>query len=144
MRALIAREKGDKDPWDLKLVSGGLLDIEFIAQFLVLAFAHERPGIRDVSTRAVIAKAGAEGLLKPEQAEALSHAHRLFTDATQIMRLGGRRAVRSGQSSRWRQAPHRRRRRRCPILKRLTGDIAEARGKVREVFQEILGGAKKR
>ena len=36
-------EKGDSDPWDLKLVAGGLLDIEFIAQFLILAHARERP-----------------------------------------------------------------------------------------------------
>ncbi len=41
MRALIAQEKGDADPWDFKLVSGGLLDIEFIAQFLVLAWAQK-------------------------------------------------------------------------------------------------------
>ena len=51
MRKLIASEKGDKDVWDLKLVRGGLIDIEFIAQYLELAFAHERPGILDVSTR---------------------------------------------------------------------------------------------
>ena len=61
MRELIAREKGDKDPWDLKLVSGGLIDIEFIAQYLELAFAHERPGVLDVSTRKALAKAGAAG-----------------------------------------------------------------------------------
>src|ERR1700723_1855976 len=30
MRALIASEKGDKDGWDLKLVAGGLIDIEFV------------------------------------------------------------------------------------------------------------------
>ena len=34
MRELIASEKGDQDPWDLKLVSGGLIDIEFVAQYL--------------------------------------------------------------------------------------------------------------
>ena len=43
MRALIASEKGDKDVWDLKLVAGGLIDIEFIAQYLSVAFGHERP-----------------------------------------------------------------------------------------------------
>ena len=68
MRALIAREKGDSDPWDLKLVAGGLLDIEFIAQFLILAHARERPELIDVSTRAVITKAGELGLLAPEDA----------------------------------------------------------------------------
>jgi [glutamine synthetase] adenylyltransferase / [glutamine synthetase]-adenylyl-L-tyrosine phosphorylase len=87
MRALIASEKGDKDPWDLKLVAGGLMDIEFIAQYLGLAFAHAHPGILDVSTRKVIEKAGAAGLLSPGDVLTLTEAHRLYTDATQFMRL---------------------------------------------------------
>ena len=57
MRDLIAREKGDQDPWDLKLVSGGLIDIEFVAQFLTLAEARRFPALLDVSTRATIAAA---------------------------------------------------------------------------------------
>ena len=32
MRTLVAQEKGDRDPWDLKLARGGLLDVEFVAQ----------------------------------------------------------------------------------------------------------------
>ncbi len=87
MRALIASEKGDKNVWDLKLVAGGLIDIEFIAQYLSIASAHEQPGIVDASTRAVIAKAGAAGLIAAGQAETLIGAHRLYTDATQFMRL---------------------------------------------------------
>ena len=58
MRALIAREKGDSGVWDLKLAAGGLLDIEFVAQYLQLAFAHKHPGVLDVSTRTVVEKAG--------------------------------------------------------------------------------------
>ena len=87
MRALIAHEKGDKDPWDLKLVAGGLMDIEFVAQYLSLAFAHARPEILDVSTRKVIDKAGLAALLSPGHVETLVEAHRLYTDATQFMRL---------------------------------------------------------
>jgi glutamate-ammonia-ligase adenylyltransferase len=87
MRALIAKEKGDSDVWDLKLVAGGLIDVEFIAQYLQLAFAHEYPAILDVSTRKVVEEAGRAGLITPEQAEILIDAHRLYTDATQFMRL---------------------------------------------------------
>ena len=36
MRSAIAKEKGDKERWDLKYVVGGLVDIEFIAQYLQL------------------------------------------------------------------------------------------------------------
>jgi glutamate-ammonia-ligase adenylyltransferase len=143
MRALIAKEKGDADPWDLKLVSGGLLDIEFIAQFLVLASAYDRPGICDVSTRAVIGKAGAEGLLPPAQAEALTEAHRLFTDTMQIMRLavdgpfdpalaadGVKRRI-AGAAA-------------LPDFDALAGAIVEAREKVREVFHDTLCAPKRR
>ena len=87
MRALIAHEKGDRDLWDLKLVRGGLMDIEFVAQYLTLAFAHTRPEILDVSTRRAIDKAGRAGLAEPRQVETLIEAHRLYTDATQFMRL---------------------------------------------------------
>lgn len=87
MRALIAREKGEANPWDLKLAAGGLLDIEFIAQFLTLAHAHARPELIDVSTRAMIAKAGEMGLLSAADRATLVDAHRLYTDVTQIMRL---------------------------------------------------------
>src|SRR5271165_1058954 len=87
MRALIAAEKGDKDPWDLKLAAGGLIDIEFAAQYLSLAHAHVRLDILDVSTRKVIEKAAAAGLISPGDAETLIAAHRLYSDATQFMRL---------------------------------------------------------
>ena len=87
MRALIASEKGDSDAWDLKLVAGGLIDIEFIAQYLELVFARQHPTILDVSTRKVVDKAARAGLITPEQAEVLVDAHRLYTDATQFMRL---------------------------------------------------------
>lgn len=36
MRALIEQEKPPRDLWDVKLIPGGLIDIEFIAQFLSL------------------------------------------------------------------------------------------------------------
>ena len=44
MRAAIAEEKGDADPWDLKYAAGGLVDIEFIAQYLQLVHAAARAG----------------------------------------------------------------------------------------------------
>ena len=36
MRAMIEKEKPPRDLWDLKLVPGGLIDLEFIAQVAVL------------------------------------------------------------------------------------------------------------
>src|SRR5690606_2161000 len=50
MRARIAAGKGSSDPWNLKLVPGGLVDVEFIAQALQLTHAAERPDIVDSNT----------------------------------------------------------------------------------------------
>ena len=36
MRALIEKEKPPRDLWDIKLIPGGLIDLEFIAQVAVL------------------------------------------------------------------------------------------------------------
>ena len=87
MRALIAKEKGERDVWDLKLAAGGLIDIEFVAQHLELAFAHKHPAILDVSTRKVLEEASRAEMITPEQAEVLIDGHKLYSDATQFMRL---------------------------------------------------------
>ena len=61
MRAAIAQEKGDGDRWDLKFAAGGLVDIEFIAQYLQLLHAAERPEILDTSTARALDKAWRAG-----------------------------------------------------------------------------------
>ena len=40
-------ECGDSDRWNLKYVAGGLIDIEFIAQYLQLVHAAQLPDILD-------------------------------------------------------------------------------------------------
>jgi glutamate-ammonia-ligase adenylyltransferase len=87
MRVAIAREKGDRDRWDLKYAAGGLIDIEFIAQYLQLVNAHERPEILDTSTARVLDKAWTLRVLPVEEAEVLRPAVRLYQDLTQILRL---------------------------------------------------------
>jgi [glutamine synthetase] adenylyltransferase / [glutamine synthetase]-adenylyl-L-tyrosine phosphorylase len=87
MRRLVAQAKGDRDPWDLKLAAGGLIDIEFLAQYLLLRHAGAEPSLVCVSAVAVIETATASGLLGAERAGVLVNAHRLFSDVTQILRL---------------------------------------------------------
>ena len=139
MRKLIAAEKGDKDVWDLKLVRGGLIDIEFIAQYLQLAFAHKRPAILDVSTRKALEKAGAAGLISAEEAETLIDAHRLYTDATQFMRLST-----SGPFDPAKAAAGVKRRIATasgfPDFEAFTAALDDARKQVRLAFEAIVGG----
>ncbi len=87
MRAAIAKEKGEGDRWDLKYAAGGLIDIEFIAQYLQLVHAHEKPDILDTSTARVLDKAWALRVLPVEDAEVLRSAVQLYHDLTQILRL---------------------------------------------------------
>jgi glutamate-ammonia-ligase adenylyltransferase len=87
MRRAIALEKGEDDIWDLKYAAGGMVDIEFIAQYLQLVHAADRPEILSVNTLAVLDNATRLGVLPPSAAEVLRPAARLYHDLTQILRL---------------------------------------------------------
>lgn len=87
MRQRIAAEKGTENIWDLKQVRGGLVDLEFIAQYLQLINAHDSPEILDRNTVHALQKLGAAGLLAPDAAEQLVTATRLLHDLTQVVRL---------------------------------------------------------
>jgi [glutamine synthetase] adenylyltransferase / [glutamine synthetase]-adenylyl-L-tyrosine phosphorylase len=87
MRGAIAKEKGDTNIWDLKYAAGGLVDIEFIAQYLQLVHAQASPDLLDTATARVLERAARLGVLKADDAEVLRPAARLFHDLTQILRL---------------------------------------------------------
>ena len=87
MRARIADEKGTTDIWDLKQVRGGLIDLEFIAQFLQIVSAAKHPEVLDQNTEIALAKLAAAGALAPGDAEILVPAARLYHNLTQVLRL---------------------------------------------------------
>jgi glutamate-ammonia-ligase adenylyltransferase len=87
MRRTIAKEKGDAGRWDLKYAAGGLIDLEFIAQYLQLAHGAAAPEIFDTATAAVFDKAMRAGILGMDDAEVLRPAARLYQDIGQILRL---------------------------------------------------------
>ena len=87
MRRAIAQEKGEDDPWELKHAAGGVVDIDFIAQYLQLIHAIEKPDILGVNTLDVIDNAARLGVLPHAEAEVLRAAGRLYHDLTQILRL---------------------------------------------------------
>lgn len=137
MRELIAREKGENDPWDLKLAAGGLIDLEFIAQFLSLRYAGERPDILDVSVPAVLKKAGSLGLLTPGQADVLSQAHALYTNVMQMLRLTIGESFNPADAApgvlrRIAFAAH------APDFRAVESDLAEKRRQVRQIFTDVL------
>jgi glutamate-ammonia-ligase adenylyltransferase len=87
MRRAIAEEKGEDDIWDLKNAAGGMVDIEFIAQYLQLIHAADKPDILNVSTVQVLENAARLGVLPQSDADILRAASRLYHDLTQIIRL---------------------------------------------------------
>ncbi|MCO5129822.1 MAG: bifunctional [glutamine synthetase] adenylyltransferase/[glutamine synthetase]-adenylyl-L-tyrosine phosphorylase [Xanthobacteraceae bacterium] len=87
MRRAIALEKGEDDIWDLKYAAGGMVDIEFIAQYLQLVHAAETPEILNVGTVQVLENAARLGILPQSTIEVLRPAARLYHDLTQILRL---------------------------------------------------------
>jgi glutamate-ammonia-ligase adenylyltransferase len=87
MRALIEQEKPAKDIWDLKLIPGGLVDIEFIAQYLALVAPAKGHRVRtnELSTADALKALGA--LIDPNDLDICLSALKLYTDLSQVIRL---------------------------------------------------------
>jgi glutamate-ammonia-ligase adenylyltransferase len=140
MRATIAREKSDADPWDLKYAVGALVDIEFIAQYLQLVHAAAAPEILDTSTARMLEKAARAGILKPEDAAVLRPAVLLFHELTQILRLClpgafDPQTASAGVLSLLARAAD------LPDFPALQAHVVETQRQVRECFVRILGKA---
>jgi [glutamine synthetase] adenylyltransferase / [glutamine synthetase]-adenylyl-L-tyrosine phosphorylase len=87
MRALIEKEKGTGAKFDLKLMPGGIIDIEFITQYLTLVHAHACADLLQTETAAKLAAALRAGLLNARDGKTLIHAHELYARFTQMQRL---------------------------------------------------------
>jgi len=86
MRALLEEERPPKGEWDLKLSPGGLVDIEFAAQFLQIVHAAEGGPLRS-NTAAALTALGAAGFAPAGPLGALSEAWRLQQDLTQLLKV---------------------------------------------------------
>ncbi|MDR3513222.1 MAG: bifunctional [glutamine synthetase] adenylyltransferase/[glutamine synthetase]-adenylyl-L-tyrosine phosphorylase [Caulobacteraceae bacterium] len=86
MRALIAAEKPPSGFWDLKLSPGGLVDIEFVAQYLQIVGAAGGGPLRPHTAEALAAIAEA-GLAERAPVEALEAAWRLQQNLSQLLKV---------------------------------------------------------
>ncbi|MFL9499868.1 bifunctional [glutamine synthetase] adenylyltransferase/[glutamine synthetase]-adenylyl-L-tyrosine phosphorylase [Rhodopseudomonas palustris] len=139
MRRAIAQEKGEDDVWDLKYAAGGMVDIDFIAQYLQLVHAYEAPDILHVNTLSALDNATRLGFLAQADAEVLRPAARLYQNLTQILRLcvsekfnpdtAGddllRVMVRAGDA---------------PDFSSLQARVKETQSDVRAIFNRLIGG----
>ena len=87
MRILMQNEQKTTNHWDIKRVGGGLIEVEFIAQYLQLIHAHEHPEILHTNTHDFLKHATKLGLLNPQAGQQLLQAIGLYQRLTQLLRL---------------------------------------------------------
>ncbi len=145
MRDLIGEEKPPRDIWDFKLIPGGLIDIEFIAQYLRLVVPVEaRNKAAEIDTyglsTAEALKALGNTLIKRADLDTCLAALRLFTELSQIIRLCvdgpfDAKDAPAGLVERICRAGD------CPDLGTLEGEVKRVSGEVRKVFKRVIGAA---
>jgi len=87
MRERIDRQHGTKDVWSLKHVRGGLVDLEFLIQFLTLIHAHKKPEVICGHVTRAIQRLHASGLLNDDDHNRLAAAYRKLKPAQTLLRL---------------------------------------------------------
>ena len=81
--------------FDLKHDAGGMVDIEFIVQFLVLAFAHHHEQlVGNLGNIALLRIAGSIGLIDEDLAIKVGDAYRLLRARQHRLRLDGAEKIR--------------------------------------------------
>ncbi|CTQ56246.1 Glutamate-ammonia-ligase adenylyltransferase [Roseibium album] len=138
MRARIEKDKGTKDIWDLKQVAGGLVDIEFIAQYLQLVHAHENHEVLAQGTEQAFERLRDADCLSLGDAELLLEALRLYHRLTQVLRLALSGKFVPADAPRGVldllvQASG------VPTFTRLEAELGELQAKVRETFVRLVG-----
>ncbi|MBV8850432.1 MAG: bifunctional [glutamine synthetase] adenylyltransferase/[glutamine synthetase]-adenylyl-L-tyrosine phosphorylase, partial [Methylobacteriaceae bacterium] len=122
---------------DLKLMPGGIIDIEFITQYLTLVHTYSCPDLLRTETAAKLAAALRCGSLSAADGEVLQHAYELYARFTQMQRLtlgsdaDPRMAV-EGVKRRLAEALD------VPDFQRVEAQIADTAAQVRAIFQKIL------
>jgi glutamate-ammonia-ligase adenylyltransferase len=87
MRRRIADEHPHPAPLDLRNRRGGLVDLEFIVQYLMLREAEARPAVLRRDIGAAIAGLGEAGVLEPQAVRTLRDAHALLRAARVFLAL---------------------------------------------------------
>ncbi|WP_455482304.1 bifunctional [glutamine synthetase] adenylyltransferase/[glutamine synthetase]-adenylyl-L-tyrosine phosphorylase [Bartonella sp. B35(2025)] len=84
MRTLIEKEKPSENLWDLKIMPGGIMDLEFIAQFALITHVIE---FKIGETTADILARLPKNFLNQSSISDLHYAYDLYTNLSQIIRL---------------------------------------------------------
>ena len=87
MRARIERDRPASGPWDVKNLRGGLVDIEFLSQYLQLRHAHDQPAIIAQNTTRALENLRGHGVIDEKHAAKLIRAMSLWRNIQGVIRL---------------------------------------------------------
>jgi glutamate-ammonia-ligase adenylyltransferase len=137
MRARMAKEHRGQSRWDIKHRRGGLVDAEFIAQYLLLRHAAEHPGVLTHNATEAYERLETEGLLDPATAAALRDALQLWHNVQTVLRVTtsdslDQKAVASGPRAALLRATD------APDFDTLVARMDEAAQRVHGYFIEII------
>ena len=82
------KEKAPESGWDLKLIPGGVIDIEFIAQYLALVAPAKASVVKvnGLNTGEALKALGGK-LMAPADLDTCLEAFNLYTELSQLIRL---------------------------------------------------------
>ncbi len=110
---LLPRENREDGEFHLKQGSGGIVDIEFMVQYAVLAWSHRVPELALWSDNVrILDTLGREGLFEPQECEALTQAYLAYRSAAHQLSLqqqpgtvpqGSFLEARAAVSNKWRE-----------------------------------------
>ncbi|MBG0803197.1 bifunctional [glutamine synthetase] adenylyltransferase/[glutamine synthetase]-adenylyl-L-tyrosine phosphorylase [Methylocystis sp. H4A] len=138
MRRRIEKEKGSTSPWEVKQVPGGLIDIEFIAQYLMLLHGPQHPELFSTNATLALQRVKDAEFLDASAADALAEASKLYQGLTQLLRLAIDDAFRPADAPRGltelllRVGD-------APDLSNLEALLADTQKRTREIFTSVVG-----
>ncbi len=137
MRDKLRAEFGTDNIWSIKHVRGGLVDIEFICQYLILKHAPDQPEILTANTLDQIAQLKAHKIVPEKKAETLHGACAFMQDLQVILRLS------MGSGTSFTEQPQELIRTLCErfdaaSLGQLETRLRKIQAKVTGIYQEII------
>ncbi len=130
--------------YNIKTGRGGMVDVEFIAQFLQLRHGFRYPELRSTSTIEVLNRVGALGLAPEGDAETLVAGYRFLRKLENRLRIVHDYSVNDLSGTRNYLNRLARRMGYDPALKNpgqaLMSEYEEVTGKIRDCYERILGG----
>jgi len=99
MRRRMAEQNPGTGPWDIKHRRGGLIDGEFVAQYLQLRHGSKHPEILSPNASTALERLSVAELVEAKTAEGLSESLRFWYDLQSVLRITTDQVIRSSAQS---------------------------------------------